>query len=325
MAQPQNQTSEVLFIGDAWETLDHPRDTTLYLAQVAAEEFGIRSYWGQPTSIFFRDGDFRIRLCGEVTAGNITPIYDIAASSRSLSSFQSVHWRADPPVEISTLRLWSLLATASRIKLLNPPQALLTWNEKFAPFRFGDWSVPTLVSDSVEGWQSFFEAHSAAHDIVAKPSGEAASRGVAILPDTWPEALDALKKLRAETGPWIVLQPFEPTLLTEGETRVFVIESEIAGALNKRPKKNHPIMSLDAPAADQPSIALATLTAEQRARAEHIIQALNADGVYVATIDFIGSRILEINITSPGLIKWMDSQLPKSQSIARKYWLGITR
>lgn len=314
--------SDILIIGDPWETLDHPRDSSLHLMAVAAKQFHLRSHWAQPNGIFLRNGVLYARTDGEVVERNI----DSSKSQiREFGSFHSVHWRTDPPVTLATMRLWSLLSASGGEKgvpFVNSPHALLTWNEKFAPTRFREWAIPSLAADAEHEWRGYFESR-AGKQLVAKPVGDAASRGVQLLPKTWDAAAGILRQMRAEHGAWLVLQEFDEALLSVGETRIFTLGREIVGTINKHPHPKRPIMNLDAPEDERPRLSMTEPTAEQRFRAHTIADALAAEGVYLATIDFIGDRILEINVTSPGLIAWIDQRLPEDQQIALKYWRGI--
>ena len=314
---------EILIIGDEWDTLDHPRDSSLYLCRVARQEFGLKTYWALAKDIFRDMGVLKVKLNGELGENGLTPIKN---DTRALLSFESIHWRVDPPVDLSTMRLWSLLAStvaANRVKLVNSPEALLKWNEKFAPVAFLEYAIVGLVADTEEAWKSFYEKHSA-KKLIAKPTGEAASRGVQFLPTNWPEALETLRQMRRAHGPWLVVQEFQPEILTKGETRIFIVAGAVVAAMNKRPKPDHLIMNLDLPPEARPDLKLCEPTDAQRARATEVATTLAADGVYLATIDFIGDRILEINVTSPGLIAWVDERLPANERIALKYWRGLT-
>lgn len=315
---------EILIIGDEWNTLDHARDSSLYLCRVARKEFGLKTYWALAKDIFRDMGVLKVKLNGELNDAGLMPLKD---DTRELLSFDSIHWRVDPPVDITTMRLWSLLAStvaSNRVKLVNSPEALLKWNEKFAPVAFLDYAIVGLVADSEDAWKSFYERH-AKKKLIAKPSGEAASRGVQFLPENnWPLALERLRHLRHEHGPWLVIQEFNSDVLSLGETRVFIVNGAVVAAMNKRPNPDHLIMNLDLPAAARPELKLCEPTDAQRARATDVATTLAVDGVYLATIDFIGDRILEINVTSPGLIAWVDERLSLDQRIAMKYWRGLT-
>ncbi len=317
----------ILFIADAWNQLDHARDTSLHLARVAIRDFGLRCYWTTPAAVFFDRGELFARAEGELHApdtGVLSPkqMLDPREEVLPFSDFHSVHWRKDPPVDLLQTRLWSLAAsTEVSVKFVNPLRALLTWNEKFAPHLFGSWAVPAFVSDSENEWRRFLSEHSGSQ-VIVKPAANAASRGVSVLPGTWDAACGLLRELRKEHGPWIVFQEFDDSVRVQGETRAFFLGGRIRTALRKTPHPDRPIMSLDTEERFQPRLELCTLDGEQRVRAEAIARALAESGVHIATIDFIGSRILEINVTSPGLLSWIDAQEP-SPRLAQEYWEGL--
>ncbi|MEW6056754.1 MAG: hypothetical protein AB1540_09070 [Bdellovibrionota bacterium] len=317
-------SKDILIVGDPWETLDIPRDSTLYLTTVARNDFGMRSFWALPENLFFRNDRMFAKISGEVVSEKL----EANGILKALDEFHSVHWRADPPVDLRTLRLWSLLDCyqaspfGSRTKLVNPPRALLSWNEKFSPLRFHEWAIASLVADSMFGFEAFFHSHPQKR-LIAKPAAEAASRGVQFLPTTWQDASEILKQMQTEFGPWLVLQEFEASIIRHGETRVFLVAGEIAGAIQKNPKTEHVIMNLDAPPENQPTMKIAPLRPLQKERATFIGQTLAKEGVHLATLDFIGDKILEINVTSPGLIRWYDSQVGASEKIATKYWAKL--
>ncbi|MBI2606265.1 MAG: hypothetical protein HYW49_09320 [Deltaproteobacteria bacterium] len=322
-------TKSILFIADPWNCLDHARDSSLHLARVAIQDFGLRCYWTTPAAIFFDHGELFARLEGELHApdtGVLSPkqMLDPREEVLPFSDFHSVHWRKDPPVDLLQTRLWSLAAsTEAAEKFVNPLRALLAWNEKFAPHLFGPWAIPTFVSDSENEWRRYLSEHSG-RKIIVKPVANAASRGVSVLPGTWAEACNILRELREAHGPWIVFQEFDDSVRVQGEARAFFLSGQIRAALRKTPHPDRPIMSLDTEENFRPRLELCTLDGEQQLRAAAIARALTESGVHIATIDFIGPRILEINVTSPGLLSWIDAQEPSPQ-LAKHYWEAILK
>lgn len=315
---------DILIIGDAWPNLDHPRDSSLYLAGFVSQSYHCRVFWAEPANVFFDLDEARVTLSGEIINGELVAIE--GAATRPLPSFHSLHWRTDPPVELQALRLWGWLSDANIPPMFNSPRALLTWNEKFAPLRYTGWSIPSLVSDAEDSWKLFFDRiaeKTPRIDIIAKPAGDAASRGVRVLSRDWNAARRELHAIRAASGPWLILQSFDTNIFTEGETRIFVIGGEICSALNKRPHPKHAIMDMDAPEQERPQLALCTPSPVQLFRAGRIGADLQHDGVILATIDFIGEHILEINVTSAGLIRWLDERLPDDRKLAERYWKKV--
>lgn len=323
----------VLMIADPWSTLDHANDSSIHLALVARHHFNVRCFWAHAGDIFLNNKELCVKIAGEVISNRHAPegaVLKGCSAIAALDSFHSVHWRADPPVDLKTLRLWSLLAASPKpLLMINSAAAMLTWNEKFSAHRFVDWAVPALVSDSEEIWETFFSriqkdkiivrpAHRKSQ-IIAKPVANAASRGVIILPPSWHQARRILLRLQKENGPWLILQEFDQSIYHQGETRVFIIAAKVKGVLKKFPHPKSPIMNLDQTI--KPTLSAGNLTRRQETRAGHIASILQKAGVVLATIDFIGDRILEINVTSPGLIRWLDENA--NTRLAMDYWKAV--
>jgi glutathione synthase len=319
-------TKKILFIADPWETLDHPRDSTIYLAQTAIRDYGCECFWTVPDQVFSDNGILKSRLLGDITL-HTDPQMALHENAETveLNHFHSIHWRADPPVKLATVRLWSLIASHElNIPIINHPKALLLWNEKFSPLRFGDWAIPGIIAESgqlLQSFESFFKKNTGKR-IILKPAGDAASRGVRLLPNNRDEANAVFNEMRKNYGPWFIVQEFDESILTYGETRAFLIHGKIAGALNKLPKPEAPINDLDTAPEKRPMVRITDLTNIQTERAVTIAKRLKQDGIVIATVDFIGDRILEINVTSPGLIKWIDNQRANN-SLAKMYWEGL--
>ena len=304
-----------LFIADPWDTLEPTTETTLILARGAAE-LGIVCHWATPEQISCRGDRFivsnpRPLLPGAMGLG--PPLVD-----RPLLSYSSAHWRCDPPVTMLQMRFWSLLAgLVPRNFLWNSPHALLTWNEKYAPLRFHRWAIPTTVAQD----SALFQAeHARLKDpqgrTVFKPAADAASRGVTLLAD--PGELPALIDRH---GPWPVLQAFDARIAA-GETRVFLLKGSLSGALRKIPQAHAPIMGWDRDEV-KPHLQPAVLTALQKKRATTVGRALLEAGVHFATLDFIGARVLEVNVTSPGLVFALGAE--NARKLARDYWKKLPR
>lgn len=312
-----NKTNEILFIADPWDTLDHAQDSTLLLAK-AATHMGITPYWTTPEEMAFST-DGPCALVKRISPNQTS--LDTHSSERDLRSFDSLHWRVDPPVTLSTLRLWSLLdATLPPNAVFNSARSLLLWNEKYSALRFRDWSLPTLFSESRPLRERFIRTVlSRGKQVIVKPAAEAASRGVEILPPDLRRARERLNEIDSGIGPWPVLQEVDEGI-HNGEMRLFILQGKVAGSLRKLPPAGSLIMDWDGK--QKPTVMPAPPSEEQRQRATMIGKELTKAGVLFATIDFIGDRILEINVTSPGLLHRLGEA--ESMIFARWYWDFVT-
>ncbi len=314
---------KVLFIADSWSQLDHSRDSSLYLAKIGYQQFDLQFYWATPNSVFFNHNEISVKLDGVLTflknKIELTPLKD---EQTSLETFYSIHWRKDPPVDLHTFQLWNLIESQTiRERFVNPISTLLTWNEKFSPFRFKEWAIPSFISCDADEMIKFISEHSNQR-IVIKSVNNAASRGVKLLSKTSSLSKKELEFLIKNEGPFLMLQIFDESVYIHGEKRAIIINGKIEGVLIKMPKSNFEIMNLDQTPEHQPNLSISTLSETQKKRAELIAEELKRSQTHIASIDFIGDRLLEINITSPGLLRWYDEEI-KQEKLARAYWNAL--
>ncbi len=322
---PKRLAPSALFLADLWPTLDHINDSSLYLAHIGNSEFGIRSYWASAASLTYTGSSELTALAGRLTFKNREAIPKLSRLTRQpLRIFQSLHWRQDPPVNLQTYSLWTLLASVSpkaRPRMFSEAKGLLHWHEKFSVL--SQTRMPTCVTADVLQAVEFLEAHHK-RGVLLKPTNEAASRGVTLLSSVKATARREIRNYFGKSSGHVILQVYDRRIHSLGETRVFLLDGRLVGALQKRPVRELPhVMSLDT--GERPELSLIEPTAPQRALALSYGKKLRSAGIMLATLDFIGSSPLELNVTSPGLIKWYDSQQTQRDKIAPKYWKACLR
>lgn len=320
-----------VFIADLFSTLDHKNDSTLYLIDYAQKNLKHRSEnqycWARPLaySVSTINKYNGIYIDGYIKNGQLVEQVDFVP----LSSVSAVHWRADPPVDLSQLRTWiaySGQVPRNRVQYLNSFEALLTLNEKLLPVvlhrEFGAEYIPTIVTQDLRILAQFFEQFGRT-GVVVKPFASAASRDIFFATndtlDT-PAFLERCNVILERNGAYLIAQPYDDNILQQGEVRVFVVGGRVVGALHKQAPNQNPILNFDAHIErEKPKLSLVPVSQEMRLRVEPFARYLMNAGVYLATVDFVGSKLLEVNITSPGLIKSHDT-LAGQSVIAQAYW-----
>lgn len=317
--------TSILFVADPWRTLEHATESTLILAREAQNQ-GLRCYWATPEQIYFRKD--RLYATGAALLTAAAQGLEPLGEDLDLTRVHSLHWRCDPPVTLATMRFWSLMDSLShRHRLVNSARALLTWNEKYACLRYPRWTPETFVSNDRALRQKEEQRLTAGgRAFVVKPAGEAASRGVvahghlnADRRQQQRRASDQEPDGSPNLGPWALLQAFEPAVF-RGETRVFLMGGRIAGCLRKTPRTDDPVMRWHSEEV-KPIVELTTPSATQKTRALAVAKDLKREGVIFATVDFIGGKLLEINLTSPGLLHALGPEGERAASKA--YWRAI--
>lgn len=221
----------------------------------------------------FRLGDFRILDLG--------------------ADVDVVLMRQDPPFDLGYITATHLLERIQGETLVvNDPAGVRDAPEKVWVLDFAKHMPPTMVTRSLGAARHFAATHG---EVVIKPLHGNAGKAVFKIGRDGAN-LDALMELfNASYREPHVLQAFLPEV-AEGDKRIVLVDGEVAGAINRRPKQG-----------DIRSNLAAGGTAEASALTETEIEIcaalgpeLKRRGLLFVGIDVIGGRWLtEINVTSP--------------------------
>lgn len=297
----------VLWVTDPWDTLDHPRDTSLRLAE-ACLALKVRASWCDVRSIRWEGNRVLVdareirrvgpdRASASIELGPPVP--------RKPSEFARLVYRTDPPVDLAYVHPLQLLALGlegSKSELVNAAAALLLANEKAEAGLLGPLMPPSRIASRFEDLEPFLRAEGKA---VLKPLHEAQSHGV--------ELLDASRADTARTALDRATQGFSrPTLLQrylpgihQGELRLWFLNGKLLAAARKLPKQGEFKIDMD----QGGSVAVAKLSAADKRAALRIGARLRARRIRMAAVDLIDRYVTDYNVTSPGLIVQMERAL----------------
>ena len=304
---------KALWVTDPWDTLDHPRDTTLRLVQEALAG-GERCWWCDPSGLRLQGGRVLVRCRavrgappGRGSAGwEFEPAADVDASA-----FDLLLYRVDPPVDCRYLEHLQLLAWAAEAgggEVVNPPGVLTRWGDKLGPPALAAALPPTLVSSS---WERLREFGRAERRTVLKPLGGAQSRGVQLCAFETPEEMERSRReieaLSAGFARPVLLQRFLPEVL-DGEKRLWFVDGELLAHVKKRPRAGTFVIDMDKGAA----CLACDLTPGETRLAAGVGGALRAAGVRLAAVDLIAGQVTDWNLTSPGMLPIMERVLDRN-------------
>ena len=315
-----------LWVTDAWETLDHPRDTTLRLVQEALAG-GEAASWCDPAGVRFEAGRVLARCrrvrsapAGRESAGwALDPPQDAA-----VSDFDLVLYRTDPPVDrryLEHLQLLACCAGRGGPELVNPAAVLLCCSDKLGPAALARAMPPTLVSSSWECLAAFGRAEGRT---VLKPLGGAQSRGVQLLDWSTPAGRDrARHEIEALSGGLarpVLLQHFLDEV-HDGEKRLWFVDGQLLAHVKKRPVEGTFLIDMDKGA----SCLACDLTLGEARLAGAIGEAFRAEGVRLAAVDAIAGQVTDWNLTSPGMLPTMERVLGRNLAAVVVGALGCGR
>ena len=278
----------------------------------AAQAAGSRVWWAEPRQLQALDGDITV-LARPLEMASIhhdargwhvpDPWYRQGEpEQRSLTGFQLVWMRRDPPVDAAYTFAAGLLAQAERrgVRVINRPASLLIWNEKLSALQFSQLMAPTLVSADCASLLAFIHQH---QDVVLKPLEGRGGQGV-IRANSAMAGLKALLELvTAQQQLPVLVQAFLPDVV-EGDKRILLANGEWVGAINRRPRPGDFRSNLamgGTPEACQ-------LSARDQTICRALAEPLRRAGLAFVGIDVIGPWLSEVNVTSPtGLreLEWL--------------------
>lgn len=297
-----------LWITDTWSTLDHPKDSSLRLAEEAML-LKHECFWASYRSVRLR-----------TQPGKQPEILVDAASLHKQSrrgirpknpretnvlDFDQVHYRTDPPVDLNYLHPLMLLqlaasqSPASNRKFVNSPAAILRMNEKI---QAADMAPPTLVSSQFDEHAKFGSHHGIT---VLKPLHDAASRGIEKL--NWSTAQGRAKaqariaRLTEDYTRPCLQQKFLPEI-RHGEIRLWFVDGMLLSHAKKLPALKDFRINMD----HGSRLITHSLSPAQKKLARRIGASLKRDKIRLAAVDLIGPYVTDFNITSPGLIVQME-------------------
>ncbi len=304
-------SKSILWVTDAWDTLDHKQDSTLRLAQETILQ-GQRSFWCNSKDISVRNSKVIIeakqlieilpeRNCGDIKRG--------ASSLYSPSDFYTIHYRADPPVDLSYIHplqiLWSFTRSSKQTEVVNPISALLLMGEKIEPLNIPGLSPPCVVSSN---WDILLNFGKKIKRTVLKPLNSAQSKGVEKIDWSSPSELDRAKILiESATDHFkipVLLQRFQPEIV-DGEYRFWFLDGKFLASIQKLPipgdfRVNH----------DRGSQVRFKAPGAREKKAINVIgRHLSELKIRLAAVDMIGGFVTDFNFTSPGLLTVMEDVL----------------
>jgi glutathione synthase len=289
----------VLWVIDEWHTLDHSKDTTLRLIEECKLQ-GIPCLIAEPD--YINQSHFGEIACREILEIK-TNVVSRSADSFILSSISlvstskicQIHYRIDPPVDDRYLNTLSKLeAICGTVPILNPPDQLKNQSEKVPPVELARFSPKSFVihqaSDIQNAWQALQNKA-----IVLKPMNTAQSQGVELIQD-WNTFSIIERKTENFTVPILIQEYLDA--IKNGEKRLWFVGDYLVGTLTK-----YPIAGDFRVLIDQGSkISKAILNDHEIQIAADIGKSLKQHGIRLAAIDIIDEKIIDYNITSPGLL-----------------------
>jgi glutathione synthase len=201
--------------------------------------------------------------------------------------------RQDPPFDLGYITATHLLERIQHETLVvNDPAAVRNAPEKVWVLDFARYMPPTVLTRSLGVARKFQEKHG---EVVIKPLHGNAGKAVFKIGSDGANLSALMELFNATYREPHVLQVFLPEV-ADGDKRIVLVDGEVAGAINRRPKSGDIRSNLAAGGTAEAS----ELTETEREICTALGPELKRRGLLFVGIDVIGGRWLtEINVTSP--------------------------
>ena len=284
--------TRILFITDPVHSLNLKKDTSLFMIEYL-QSIDSESYQCQMNDIFFIDNTVKAKAC-RISINSNKIEKDEKYEDIDLNNFQYVFMRKDPPVDTdysNTLHLLDLAQEAGA-KVYNNPQAVKKFNEKIFALYFNKYIPSTLITSKLEDIKSFGKKY---NEIVVKPLDGMGGESIYKFSDIQFDEEAIIKELTNDGSRNIVAQEFLKEIY-DGDFRILIINGKpFHKTLARVPQDGNFKGNL---AAGGKGIAQ-DLKPHQESVAKEIGSILMDHGIVFAGLDMIGSKVTEINVTSP--------------------------
>jgi len=285
----------LLFIADPLASFKTCKDSTYAMMREAARR-GHRLCACEPRHLRWQSGQtVTARVLPIELTGRADGWFDAGEQrEQPLTSFDAVLMRKDPPFDAEYIYATHLLEQAERegARIFNRPRALRDHPEKLAIMEWPQFAAPTLVTRSPADIRAF---HAAQRDIILKPLDGMGGMGIFRVREDGLNLGSIIETLNHGGAATLMVQKFLPEI-AQGDKRVLVIGGEPAPyCLARIPQGGEVRGNL---AAGGKGVAQ-PLTDTDRATARAIGSALAPRGLLLIGLDIIGTRVTEINVTSP--------------------------
>ena len=224
--------------------------------------------------------------------GNI--FYDKTDIHMNINEFQLVMFRQDPPVDsdyINSTYIFDFV-DESKTFVMNKPSAVRDFNEKLHALYFKDLMPNNIVTSSKKDILEFLDEN---EEIVLKPLNRCFGAGVMTLKKGDKNTAVIINSMTSDGKTLAMVQKYIPEAVSGDKRVMFLGEKVLPYCVQKLPSNNDFKFNDHCDA----NIIKAELTQEELDNFTPVAKKLNSMGIYLAGLDVIDGKIIEINVTSP--------------------------
>ncbi len=224
--------------------------------------------------------------------GNI--FYDKNDILKEINDFQLVMFRQDPPVDLDYINSTYIFDFVDRKKtfVMNEPRAIRDFNEKLHTVEFLDLMPTNIVTSSKSDIMEFLNEHG---EIILKPLNRCFGAGVMYLKKGDKNTAVIINSMTNNSSTLLMVQKYIPKAVY-GDKRVLILGDKVLDYAVQKLPSNDDFKFNDH---CDSNIIKAELSTVEKAAFSMVAERLNDMGLYMAGLDVIDGKIIEINVTSP--------------------------
>ena len=208
-----------------------------------------------------------------------------------IDSFDLVMFRPDPPVDVDYINATHVFDFV-KTKVINSPSSIRGFNEKLHSLLFNEYMTSTIVTASLKEIESFLMRYG---QIVLKPLNRCFGAGVMYLHQGDPNTRTIINTLTNNETTMVMVQEFIPAV-KNGDVRILTLGDKILPyAIKKLPSSDDFKFNTH----NDDYIVKPDLSEVDFKFFEPIAKKLNSMGIYMAGLDVIDNKVIEVNVTSP--------------------------
>ena len=224
--------------------------------------------------------------------GNI--FYDKKEVLVKIEDFQLVMFRQDPPVDLDYINSTYIFDFVDRKKtfVMNEPRAVRDFNEKLHTLKFAEFMPENIVTSSKSDIMEFLNLH---EEIVLKPLNRCFGAGVMCLKKGDKNTAVIINSMTNNGSTLVMVQKYLEKAKFGDKRVLFLGDKVLDYCVQKLPSNDDFKFNEHCDA----NIVKAELTDIEKAKFSLVAAKLNSMGIFMAGLDVIDGRIIEINVTSP--------------------------
>ena len=221
--------------------------------------------------------------------------YDKASlSEHCVNDFDLVMYRPDPPVDLDYINATYILDFVDKEKtfIMNDTTAVRNFNEKLHSVIFNDLMPENIVTSSFNDILNFLNEH---NEIIIKPLNQCFGGGVMYLKQGDKNTAVIINQMTQNGSKAVMVQKYIDKAIYGDKRVLFLGENILPYCVQKIPSNN----DFKFCEHNDNNIKKAVLSDEEMEKFKPVAQKLNSMGIYMAGLDVIDGKIIEINVTSP--------------------------